>query len=166
MRAVSNTSHILNLALIKQLSLLHTQFEVVYIPQAVVTELQLESDVSGNEDIRQAITEGWICIQSIEDTNLVRALLLDLDFGESEAIALALQENITKILVNERDGREKAKAMGLEPVGIIGLLLKAKSAGSISKIGPYLQQLQQDAGFWIAPELQKEILKAAGETDS
>jgi len=40
MRVVSNTSPILNLAIIDQLALLHDQFGEVWIPAAVLSELR------------------------------------------------------------------------------------------------------------------------------
>jgi predicted nucleic acid-binding protein len=77
-------------------------------------------------EINQAIQAGWIIQVSVKDMVLVQALALDLDRGEAEAIALALERKSSYLLIDESDGRAKARAMGLNPVGVIGVLLRAK----------------------------------------
>jgi len=47
MRAVSNTSPVLNLAIVGRLSLLRDQFGEIWIPQAVLDELRVEEDLPG-----------------------------------------------------------------------------------------------------------------------
>src|SRR5512137_497392 len=121
MLAVSNTSPILNLALIGQLDLLRQQFGEVLIPPGVLRELQVDTELPGVEAIRPALRNNWLRVIEVSDTALVRALQRDLDTGEAEAIALALQVSATTLLRDEHDGRAVAKAMGLTPVGILGV---------------------------------------------
>lgn len=45
MPVVSNTSPVLNLAIIGQLSLLHEQFGEIWIPPGVLDELRVEEDL-------------------------------------------------------------------------------------------------------------------------
>lgn len=63
MPAVSNTSPILNLAIIGRLALLKEQFETVFIPPAVREELRVESELPGSRVIGEAIEAGWIQIE-------------------------------------------------------------------------------------------------------
>lgn len=60
MAVVSNTSPILNLAIIDQLILLQYQFGEVLIPSAVLDELKISEDRPGSRVIRKAIADGWI----------------------------------------------------------------------------------------------------------
>ena len=53
--------------------------------------------------------------------------------------------------------------MGLKPVGILGVLLRAKRIGDVEKIEPILYALTSESGFYIAEALFYTILKAAGE---
>lgn len=163
MLVISNTSPIMNLAIVDQLILLQKQFGEVIIPEAVVDELKLDTDYPGTDKIRTAISAGWIRVEKIKNTQLATALRRELDDGEAEAIALALQLNITEILMDERDGRSIAKSMGLSPVGVIGILLKAKEKGLIVSVKEILQKLRSEAGFYITEQLQKEILSRIGE---
>jgi predicted nucleic acid-binding protein len=43
------------------------------------------------------------------------------------------------------------------------LLLQAKSAGFLAAVQPVLDDLQREAGFWIAEPLRQQVLQLAGE---
>lgn len=163
MPVVSNTSPILNLAIINQLDLLRQQFEEVVIPAAVSSELRLDSEFPGVNPIRQALQAGWIHSAEVKNTYVVRALRLELDHGESEAIALSIELGLKQILMDENDGRAIAKAMGLTPTGVLGILLRAKREGKLESIKSAIRTLQQEAGFYIAPDLLTALLAEASE---
>lgn len=55
MPVVSNTSPIMNLAIIGELSLLRDQFGEVLIPGAVFEELRVEEDLPGSQNVRDAL---------------------------------------------------------------------------------------------------------------
>jgi len=99
----------------------------------------------------------------VADTNLVRILQADLDVGESEAIALALQMGSGQVLMDEHEGRERAKALGLKPIGVIGVLMRVKRDGRIPLVKPLLLRLQQVAGFWLSEPLLGAVLREMGE---
>lgn len=159
MLVVSNTSPILNLAIIGHLDLIKEQFAQVSIPPGVLAELKINEDRPGSLAMQVAIAEGWIKVQSLTQSQIIVQLLgQTLDQGESEAIALALEQQADWILLDERDGRKMAKSLGLKITGILGILLKAKQSGSLSLLKPALDDLIQIAGFRIAPDLMVQIL--------
>ena len=86
-----------------------------------------------------------------------------MDKGEAEAIALALENNTKRILLDETDGRQAAKLLNLQPTGVLGILLRAKKAGQISDIEPLINKLRNDAGFFIVAHLYDQVLLEAGE---
>jgi predicted nucleic acid-binding protein len=51
---------------------------------------------------------------------------MELDNGEAEAIALAVEIQADRILIDERRGRKKAIELSLRPIGVLGILLRAK----------------------------------------
>lgn len=163
MLVVSNTSPIMNLAIVDKLDLLQKQFGEVIVPIAVIEELKLDTDYSGTDKIRTAISEGWIRQEIVKNSQVVQALKRELDNGEAEAIALALQLKITQILIDEREGRSIAKSMGLNPVGVLGILIRAKEEGEIKSLREVLEKLQREAGFYLTDKLMKEILSDVGE---
>ena len=159
MPVVSNTSPLLNLAIIDQLNLLPQQFDQVYIPIAVVEELRLDTSLPGVRRIKQGMESGWLVLRDLSDQNIATALERDLDHGEAQAIALALQLGQPIVLIDEHEGRSIAKTMALRPVGVLGILLRAKVLGHISEIKPNLLALQQEAGFYIADKLFTSIMQ-------
>jgi len=163
MPVVSNTSPILNLAIINRLDLLRQQFGEVIIPTAVLSELKLDSEFPGVDTLRQALQAAWIHSVEVKNAYVVRALRLELDHGESEAIALALELDLKQVLMDERDGRMIAKAMGVTPVGVLGILLQAKREGNVDSVKSAMQKLEQEAGFYIAPDLFTTLLREADE---
>jgi predicted nucleic acid-binding protein len=105
----------------------------------------------------------WVRVVDLTDNKLARALMLELDQGEAAAIALVLEQGQSQILTDERDGRAKAKALGLKPVGVLGVLLRAKIEGDLVSVKEAMQALRVDAGFFIDDHLFEAILTEAGE---
>jgi len=91
MVAVSDTSAISNLALIGRFDLLRSQFQVVWIPEAVREELEQVPSSKAKAAIDQAFQEGWLRCRAVANSRLAAALANDLDQGEAEALALATE---------------------------------------------------------------------------
>jgi predicted nucleic acid-binding protein len=163
MHVVSNTSPIWNLASIERLDLLHDQFSEVFIPEEVLAELQLGSEYPEITRIQKALDEQWIQIKPLRSSHLKHSIMLEVDQGEAAAIALALEYKITRIIMDEADGRAVAKALGLQPIGILGILLMAKNRGKLESVKNEMQRLRHEAGFFIAESLFQRILLEAGE---
>lgn len=163
MPVVSNTSPILNLAIIGQLDLLRQQFGEVLIPPMVLQELKVDAELPGVEPIRLALQNHWRRVVELSNTDMARALRRDLDNGEAEAIALALQLKLMTVLIDEHDGRAAARAMGLVPVGVLGILLRAKRTGNLDSVVTAMRALQDQAGFFINPDLFASLAREAGE---
>lgn len=87
MPVVSNTSPILNLAIVDRLKLLHQQFGQIQIPAVVLEELKVGEERPGSQSIQAAIADGWIQVQGVGNQTFVQLLRQTLDGGEAEAIA-------------------------------------------------------------------------------
>lgn len=101
--------------------------------------------------------------RDVENQDLVTVLLRDLDLGEAESIALALEESADLILLDEKEGRRAARRLGLNVIGVLGVLVEAKSKGYISKIKPFMDALRQTAGFFLAEDVYQHVLSIARE---
>jgi hypothetical protein len=163
MPAVSNTSPIFNLACIERLDLLRTLFQEIWIPSGVETELTLVPDAAIRGRVEQARNAGWLKVRPTIEADLIKLLTVDLHQGEAEAIALALETKADWLLIDEKEGREMARRLGLPIAGVLGVLLRAKRMGHIAEIKPDLLALRSKAHFFIAPELEAELLESAGE---
>lgn len=150
----------IHLAKIGRLELLREFFGEVLIPEAVYRECVLEG--SDSEDAQAIKNAEWIKVEKITDERLRRSLMIELDEGESEAIVLALEKNAELVLMDDYDGREVARALGLRVAGTIGILLKAKFTGKIVSLRDELEKLKA-MGFWLSDGLYEKVLKEAGE---
>jgi predicted nucleic acid-binding protein len=164
MLVVSDTSPVLNLAIVGRLDLLQQQFGKVWLPQAVIDELRIEQDRPGSTAVREARQAGWLDSERVRDRVRAAILQRDLDQGEAEAIALALQKRADWLLLDERDGRRVAKSLGLKVTGVLGVLLKARLDGQLPSLREVMDQLRDLADFRIGATLYDELLQAARET--
>jgi predicted nucleic acid-binding protein len=111
-------------------------------------------------------TIGTSNLDCIESCHVVpeRVRREDLDAGEEAALALALQIHADAILLDERRAYVVAQDIGLTPIGILNVLLRAKAAGLLAEVKPVLDGLQKDANFWISQTLREEVLRIAHES--
>lgn len=159
MPIVSNTSPLLNLAIIGQLALLCQQFGEIWVPPTVIEELRVEEGLPGSHAVREAMETGWLQVREVDDRALVKILQRDLDKGEAGAIALALQVKAERILLDEREGRRVARSLGLEVTGVLGVLLRARQEGHLASLQEVMAQLRDEAGFRIGAELFADVLR-------
>ncbi len=64
----------------------------------------------GHDEVASA---SWIERRKIINTPLAETLRRDLDGGEAETIALALELNADLVLMDEREGRRAAQRLGI-----------------------------------------------------
>jgi hypothetical protein len=91
-------------------------------------------------------------------------LTADLDRGESETLALAVELRADVVLLDEKEGRRMARRLGLRPFGVIGVLLAARQRGLVPALRPLLDSLRDRAGFRLSNAVIHEVLDLAGET--
>jgi predicted nucleic acid-binding protein len=162
MSIVSNASPLINLARIGKLGLLPRKYGELTVPEAVWRKVVLEGQGQpGAEEIERA---SWIQVRSVTNRDLAQALQQELDAGEAEAIALALEMGAEFLLMDERLGRETALHMGVQCVGLIGVLIEARHQGLISGVRSLLDALRDVAGFWVSEALYRRVLQDEGES--
>ncbi len=157
MIVVSDTSPITNLIQIGCLNLLNVVFGKIIIPQTVYNELCELADQKKILD-----DQDWISVIAAENRSVITQLEANLDKGEAEAIALAIELQSNFLIIDEIKGRTIAENMGIKIVGLLGNLLKAKELGHLLELKPKLEQLVK-LGFRINPRLYEHVLKMAGE---
>jgi len=134
MIVVSDTSPLTNLVAVGRLDLLHQLYGSLKIPQVVSEEI--EAIGAEQRDSPQVQILSWIETRAVTNRALVTALMLELDPGESEAIVLAIELQADLLLIDERIGRKAAARFGLNYVGLLGVLIEAKSKGLLSTVHP------------------------------
>ncbi len=161
MIVVSNTTPLIGLASIGQFKLLRKLFGEIYIPQAVYNEAVVFGREQG-EAKREVSGAKWVKVKEVKDHLAVEVLLDELDLGEAEKIVLAREINADWVLMDEKKGRRKLDQLGLQKIGTVGILLKAKEMGYIKTLRPELNRLREN-GFSISQRVIDAVLKQANE---
>ncbi len=162
MSIVSNASPLINLARIGKLSVLQELYGELIIPGAVWQEIVVEgAGQPGADEVKAA---DWIKQRAVTNRQLTQALKQELDAGEAEAIALALEIGADLLLMDEHLGREVARHLGLRYTGLIGVLIEAKRKGFITSVKPCLDQLRDIAGFRLSEVLYVRVLQDQEES--
>ena len=162
MIVVADTSVLINLCRVGQGGLFQQLFQEVVIPPEVAAEFaRLAASASRFAGLK--LPAG---IKEQSPSRLLAAVraATGLDSGEAAALSLAVEIHADAVLIDERRGYEVAIQLGLRTIGILGILLRAKSAGFLPTVKPVLDALQRDAGFWLSEVLRKQVLTMAGES--
>ena len=154
---VSDTSPLLNLALIGRLDLLRTQFADVTVPRRVWDELTEGEE--GLDPLREMRNNDFLSIVEVEYSDLFVEVFHELDLGETAAICYAVEHDADLVLLDERDGRRVARRHDLEVTGVIGILLRGAKTDEV-ELEQELDALRE-AGFWISDELYERALSVA-----
>ncbi|WP_298155749.1 DUF3368 domain-containing protein [Flavobacterium sp.] len=127
--------------------------------------LRLYGQIVTTTDIAEEFGESlpdWVIIENAKDKFHQRILELQIDRGESSAIALALEIQNSTLILDDFKARKVAENLGLNFTGTIGILIKAKLTGLIPSIKPLLEKIVE-TNFRLSPELQLQALKEAKE---
>ena len=157
MIVVSNTSPLMNLAVINQLKIIEQLYGKVIIPEEVSNELF----TAGIYPLIEK--KPWIEKYQVKNKGLSGTLKIELDDGEAEAIALAIALKADLVLIDERLGRNIASRFGQKCIGILGILMEAKHKGIIASVKPVVDDLITTAGFRVRNNLYLKVLREAGE---
>ena len=161
MIVVSDASPLISLAVIGFLDVLRSLYGRVIIPEAVYQEIT--GGVPGLPGALAIQELPWIVSQPVQNDAIVRALQGELDHGEAEAIALAVELQADLILIDERRARAIAARMDLNVVGVLGVLVEAKHKTLVPLLKPILDALITQAGFWVGQQLYERVLQVVRE---
>lgn len=136
MIVVSDTSPVTALLMVGQADLLRTLFSEVVVPEAVRDE-HLRSHPR---------LPDWLRVVRLRDRDRAAAYGQEVDPGEAEAIALACELGADRLLIDERRGRRLAAREGVPVIGLVGVVLLARTHGSIPSARDLLQRLEAGHG--------------------
>src|SRR5262245_10986576 len=140
--AISDSSTLIAMSAIGRLALLRELYVTVTIPDAVWREVVEQGQGrSGAIEVEKACQEGWIEVRSVATSPLLQLLRRDLDDGEAEVIALAIEEGAQIVLLDESEARRIADLYKLRKTGVVGVLMRAKQEGRINSLQVELDRL-------------------------
>ncbi|MEI6409112.1 MAG: DUF3368 domain-containing protein [Bacteroidota bacterium] len=141
---IADASPLIAFVAIGELELLQKLYHKVTITDIVRSEIHAD-------------LPAWIEISSEYDPKQFQILQLELDQGEASAIALALDNPGSRVIIDENKGRSVAKRLGLSVTGTVGVLIKAKELGLIQSGTEILAKLEAH-GFWLSEQLKNKII--------
>jgi uncharacterized protein len=157
MLVVADTSALVALAACNTLTLLDQLFKEVRVPVAVFEECTV---IGKPESARLGVyLQGKVVEVDIHELVIAAGRLGQ---GELEAMALYRSLRADFLLVDDHRARKVARLNGMEVVGSLGMLLRAKEAGLIPEIRPLIAFIQA-AGVHYGDQLVANTLRLAGE---
>lgn len=134
---VADTTPLNYLILIGQAEVLHPLFGEVMIPEAVLAELHHPKAPAAVAKWLLNLP-AWLTVEKVARVDQT----IQLGQGEAEAISLAVERQISIVLMDERRGRLAAEARGLLPVGTLNVLDLADERGLLDGV-EMLETLRQ-----------------------
>ena len=149
---VSDTSPLNLLIRVGRVDVLPALFGRVVVPGEVAAEM---AHPKAPKIVREFIADlpGWSRIQS----PAAPMTFPTPDAGESAAIALALELN-SPLMIDERDGRDIARAHGIAVIGAIGILERAADMDLIADLASVYAEIRT-MRFHISDALLDESLE-------
>ena len=146
---ISDTSCFIILSKIGELDIL----------QKLYGQIITTSDIS---DEFGEILPSWVLIKDVHNKQSQKILEMQIDKGESSAIALALEMEYCTIIIDDFKARKVAQNLGLSVTGTIGVIVKAKLNGIIPSIKPLINKIRQ-TNFRLSAEIEALALEQAKE---
>ena len=135
---IVDASPLIVLAKIGQARLLEKLANQLLIPEAVVTEV-LDGPP---EDPARILLESEFGNRAAPGAIPRRLLAWALGRGETEAIALALENERTKVVIDDSAARRCAHALNVPVIGTLGVLVRAKQAGHVESVAATLRAMK------------------------
>ena len=145
---IADSTCLIGLERIGKIDLLPQMFSQVTIPPEVQKEF--------------GIYYSWLIVKSTENIGMVNSLKLVVDDGEAEAITLAYELGY-RLIVDDKQARNTAKKLGIQIIGTVGVLVKAKQLGLIEQLLPILEKLESNS-FYLSQSLKTEALILVNES--
>jgi predicted nucleic acid-binding protein len=160
---ITDASPLIGLARVGGLVWLPKLFGDLVVTPIILQEVLPGLGMKDEAAIQDALDAGWLkpWKRKIKPPPIS---LGDLDEGESECIALALQlqPTATLLLIDERAGRATAKELGITITGTAAIIGLAKKQRLIKTAKPYFAKLH-GSDFRISAAVIQKVLQGVGE---
>jgi hypothetical protein len=143
--AITDSGPLIALAGVQCLDLLPQLYRRVAAPRAVIEEIMVGAHLSPRHSFLHQTS--WL--EQLEAPVPLDALVIVLGRGEAEAIVLARQPPRALLLLDDRQARRAAEALGLAATGSAGVLVRAKREGLIAAVRPFLVSMRSN---WLLHE--------------
>jgi predicted nucleic acid-binding protein len=133
---------------IDRLDLLAGHFERLVVPRGVAAEVGRLPD--------------WVVVEQVKSPGALASYPPRIHAGEAEVIQLGVENPRAILVLDDWYARDFARHRGLNFLGTVGLLLRAKRDGRLEALLPVLDELAK-ADFRVSRLVRDEALRLAGE---
>jgi predicted nucleic acid-binding protein len=162
------------LILIAKIELLHPFLKSIgmeaAIPDAVEEECCGGKKTLDALMIRKALDDARVKVRSVRDQELVAKLEQDFTMGrgESEAIALALEQKALLVAIDDKNGINACKLAGIPFTTAIGILIRSRQKGlidradaieklsALARFGRYKNTILEDAKLRLDDQIKEQ----------
>ena len=130
---IVDSSCLIGLTNIKLLDILHSLYGTVTVTPEIAAEYGLD-------------LPDWITVTPVKNTVLQTAIQSDLHAGEASAIALALENPGSLVVLDDKKARRYAANFGLAITGTMGIVVSATENGIIKDAAGAFEKLRK-TGF-------------------
>lgn len=162
---IINASPLIIFGKLNKINILKKLYKNLEIGKEVYNEVAVKGSEKNLKDaliIKEYINNHGIKIVSLNEkfffiANKIQSIY-NIDTGEAETIALALQLNKKEIIIDEVSAREAAKAFGVKPIGSLRILLTAYKRDLIKKDEVnYLINEMENSKYRFSPQILIEF---------
>src|SRR5262249_7161619 len=136
LRRIVNASPLILLAKVGQLDLLRAGVPEIIVPDAVLGEVSARGPT--DPVLLEVQRASWLKVVPAPRTP-PEVLVWDLGAGESSVLSIALNDPGCEVILDDRDARRCAQALGIGARGTIGLIVLARQIDSIPAARPVLE---------------------------
>jgi predicted nucleic acid-binding protein len=154
---IADACAIISLIHIGRIDLIEKVFGDFYIANAVWMVLCKYDDPNFDSVQLQCLVE------KVKDISSKNYLSLIMDFGESESVILYEELQADYLLIDDKKARLIAESIGVNCIGTLGLLIKAKQKGLLTELKPIFEKIVLD-GRYFSKKLLNDILVKTGES--
>jgi predicted nucleic acid-binding protein len=153
----SDSTTLISLINIERFELLFKFSETIVITPSVYREITVQK--RAKQIVDAYLTSSKVIVEEVKNHKKVKELLVRLDLGESESIVLA-EEKKLPLIIDEKRRKKIATTMGLDVIGLVGILLVYKKRGYLSNsdIEEIVEELQE-VNFRISSALLSMLLE-------
>lgn len=138
-KVIVNSTPLIALSHVNKLDILQKLYGEIMIPNAVYCEISAKPDSVCKRQVEEALN--WIRIEKIQNEMAKTMYKTQLHDGEVEVMILAKERNADLVIIDDANAKKHAKYLQLPVTGTLGVLIKAKKEGYISKLRPILEEM-------------------------
>lgn len=140
-------------------------FDGALVPEPVAAELLQAPEKPGAALVKKPSFDPVPVDREVQDVATMFAMRHEISFADGTVLAVALRDEVELVATDDLDLRDAARVEGLQPVGSIGLLLRATREGLLDEdlAREALTALLEASSLFLTPALVDKAQRALSD---